>query len=349
MFRRASTALLALICAAALVLLGWWAGRTALEPPSDPLAAPAPVSIEVVAGRVGRSLPLSATARWEAAASVRAPVGGIVTSVDVDTSRPVPEGERLASVNLVPVFAAVGNTPVFRTLAPGMSGPDVHQLEAFLARSGFEPGLLDGSYSATTALAVRAWQQASGATVTGTVELGSLVFVPALPARVRPLVAVGDTVGAGQPMMEIVEDAPMFTVAVTDEQVSLIPRGAKVRVSGARGTWAARSGRLTTTPEGTKVLRLRGVGGRPVCQRACEAVPIVGQSVWSAAVVIVPTVRGPVVPVGAVRTAPDGARFVVTDGGMEVPVEVRASADGQAVVEGVAVGSRVLLPGTPPP
>lgn len=65
--RRAAALMAGLACAVALVAVGWWAGRTALEPPADPLAALAPVSIEVVAGRVGRTLPLSALAQWPAA------------------------------------------------------------------------------------------------------------------------------------------------------------------------------------------------------------------------------------------------------------------------------------------
>lgn len=342
------TALVVLVCAAGLVVAGWWAGRAALEPPADPLAAPAPVSIEVVAGRVGRSLPLSAVASWATAGSVRAPAGGVVTSVDVPPSGSVGEGDRLVTVNLVPAFAAVGATPAFRSMGPGDSGADVAQLEAFLARSGFDPGLRDGSYSSVTAAAVRGWQQATGAAVTGTVELGSLVFVPRLPARVRVLVAVGDTVGAGQSLAEIVGKAPAFTVAVTDEQVALIPPRARVRVTGPDGRWPAVAAGLVTAEDGTQLLRLRGAKGGPVCGSACAAVPVTEQSVWPAAVVVVPAVRGPVVPVGAVRTDPDGARFVLTGSGVRVPVTVRGSADGQAVVEGVEVGSRVLLPGAPP-
>lgn len=150
---------------------------------------------------------------------------------------------------------------------------------------------------------MRGWQQQNGAAVTGTVELGSLLFVPDLPARVRPLVKVGDTVGAGQVLAEIVDRAPVFTVAVTDEQVSLIPRRATVRVSGPDGVWRTRAGQVSTTAEGTRVLRLRGRNGNPLCGSECGKVPVAGESVWPAAVVIVPTVRGPVVPVGAVHRA----------------------------------------------
>lgn len=347
--RRVATAVVAVVLGCALVAAGWWAGRAALEPPRDPLATPEPVAVEVAEGTVGRSLGLSAIASWGAAGVVRAPVDGVVTSVDVDPMVVVAEGARIASVNLVPAFAAVGAVPVFRDMAVGVRGADAAQLEAFLARLGHDPGLQDGSFSSATARAVRAWQTAAGAPVTGTVSLGSLVFVPQLPARVRPLVEVGVSVAAGESLAEVVEAAPTFTMGLTEEQATLIPPGAAVRLTAPDGLWEARAGLLDTDPISfTPRLTLEGVDGAPVCADTCSVVPVVGESSYSAQVVIVPEVTGPVVPVGAVRTDTDGSRFIVTETGEEVPVEVLASADGQAVVEGVDLGVRVLLPAVPP-
>lgn len=340
---------IALVLAAALLAAGWWAGRAALEPPQDPLAAPEPVAVEVAEGTVGRTLGLSASASWGTVGVIRAPVGGVVTSVDVDAAAPLGEGSRIASVNLVPTFAAAGAVPVFRDMAAGNRGADVAQLEAFLARAGYDPGIQDGVFSAATVRAVRAWQAAVGAGVTGTVSLGSLVFVPQLPARARPLIEVGVNVAAGESVAELVAAAPTFTMGLTDDQVALTPPGTVVRLTAPEGTWEARAGLIDRDPlDGNPRLTLEGVDGAPVCADTCSVVPVVGESSYSAQVVIVPEVTGPVVPVGAVRTDPDGSRFVVTDAGDEVPVEVLASADGQAVVQGVDVGVRVLLPAVPP-
>jgi len=345
--RWAGKAIAFVAIAVGLVAAGWWAGQSALEPPADPLAAPAPVSIEVVDGTVGRSLPLSATARWATVGVVRAAASGVVTSVDVDPAVPVGEGGRLTSVDLVATYAAVGAVPAFRELAPGVRGADVAQLEAFLARSGHDPGLEDGSFSSATGRAVRAWQTAAGAPVTGTVPLGSLVFVPALPARARPVVEVGASIGAGETLVELVAQAPEFTIGLTPEQVTLIPPEAAVRLTGSKSEWAATGGRVDIV-EGSPVMRLLGVDGQSVCGLTCADVPLVSESSWAAEVILVPEVTGSVVPVGAVQTGPDGARFVVNDAGNEVPVEVLGSADGQAVVEGVQPGDRVLLPALPP-
>lgn len=46
-------------------------------------------------------------------------------NLGVGSSGRVREGDRLATVDLEPVFAAVGRTPVFRSLAPGVAGVDV--------------------------------------------------------------------------------------------------------------------------------------------------------------------------------------------------------------------------------
>lgn len=344
---RIGQAAVALVVAGGLVLAGWWAGRTALEPPGDPLATPAPVSVEVSTGTVGRSLPLSAIASWSTVGVVRAPVGGVVTSVDIDPGVPVEEGVRLATVNLVPTFAAIGTVPVFRDLGPGARGADVAQLQGFLLRTGHDPGTQDGIFASATTRAVRAWQAAVGSPVTGTVSLGSLVFVPALPARARPSVAVGDTVGPGEPLLEVVGAAPGFEIGLTEEQVSLIPPDAVVRLTGPEGEWRAQVGAVERV-DGEPVLQLDGGDGAAVCGDGCDAVPLIGASSWAASVVVVPEVTGSLVPVGAIRTDPDGSRFVVTEAGQRIPVEVLGSADGQAVVDGVDPGVRVALPGDPP-
>ena len=77
---RAVRWIIGLATAAVLVGAGWWAGRTALESPEDPLAAATPVSYEVEEGKVGRSLTFAAVAEWDLV-----PVGagssvGVVTS-----------------------------------------------------------------------------------------------------------------------------------------------------------------------------------------------------------------------------------------------------------------------------
>lgn len=80
----------------------------------------------------------------------------IVTAMDVAEGDTIAEGQVLAGINGRPVVALTGEIPVYRTMQPGMSGPDVEQLEAALTRLGFDPGSVDDVYDAQTSSAVAA-------------------------------------------------------------------------------------------------------------------------------------------------------------------------------------------------
>jgi hypothetical protein len=62
-------------------------------------------------------------------------------------------------------------------------------------------------------------------------------------------------------------------------------------------------------------------------------------------VTIVPQVTGPSLPIGAVRTDPGGEAWVLMADGTRRTVTVLGSSGGVAVVDGLAVGDRVILTG----
>jgi peptidoglycan hydrolase-like protein with peptidoglycan-binding domain len=71
------------------------------------------------------------------------------------------EGDPLLEVVGRPVLALEGELPMYRSLRPGMRGPDVTQLKETLRRLGFDPGSTDDRYTADTGRAVaRLFQQA---------------------------------------------------------------------------------------------------------------------------------------------------------------------------------------------
>lgn len=80
----------------------------------------------------------------------------IVTGGVPEVGDEVAEGEPLLEIAGRPVIALEGDLPTYRTLRPGMSGPDVEQLEETLEELGFDPGTVDESYTAATGRAVRA-------------------------------------------------------------------------------------------------------------------------------------------------------------------------------------------------
>lgn len=341
--RRIVTVVGALIALALVFAAGLWAGQTALSPPGDPLATADPVLYEVKQGSISRQLSLSAAASWPVAGTLRGGVNGVLTSVDVDGGAPVEDGTRVATVDLAPIFVAQGGVPSFRTLSAGSKGADVRVLQEFLARRGFDPGVVDGSYGTPTASAVRSWQGATGQVVTGVVEQGRLLVTPQLPVRLRLVLEVGDAVAQGADLAELLAAAPVFTVGVTDTQVGLIPPGAAVSVQHEGGVWAAQVAGLTTPEPGTTALVLAGADGGAVCGTDCAAVPTDQASVWGADVTLVPQVDGLVVPVSGLRTDPDGTTSVLDAGGGRHPVEVIGSADGLAVIQGVPEGTMIQL------
>jgi hypothetical protein len=125
-----------------------------------------------------------------------------------------------------------GPTPAYRDLAPGVDdGRDVRQLEGNLAKLGFDPGIVDDTFTSATAAAVADWQEAAGLPETGTVELGRVVFLPG-PRRIGELkTAVGSVLGAGSEVLEASSTKRVVTVELDAALQSLARRGDRVEVT----------------------------------------------------------------------------------------------------------------------
>ena len=129
--------------------------------------------------------------------------GGIITWLPAEGGI-VRRGQPLFAVDGQPVTLLYGSLPAWRPFVPGMSaGPDVRQLQRNLSALGFDPGPADGLYGWATELAVQRWQQARGETVTGTIPLGAVAFLPgplrvtAMPEQPGALVTPGASVVSG--------------------------------------------------------------------------------------------------------------------------------------------------------
>jgi peptidoglycan hydrolase-like protein with peptidoglycan-binding domain len=146
----------------------------------------------------------------------------------------VRRGGVLYRVDNVPVVLMVGTVPVYRALAIGVAdGPDVRQLEQNLVALGYDPGkaiAVDNHFDAATAAAVKRWQAAIGQTQTGSVALGSIVFLPG-PRRIGQQTAtVGSTVQSGSPVMTTTSTAQQVTVQLDATQQTLAVAGRRVTV-----------------------------------------------------------------------------------------------------------------------
>jgi peptidoglycan hydrolase-like protein with peptidoglycan-binding domain len=114
-----------------------------------------PVEQRALASRVvGRG-----DASFDGAVNVKVETGGGATQPVVTGQVPavggtIREGRPLLEITGRPVLALAGVLPMYRSLRPGLRGPDVRQLEQTLDRLGYDPGTVDGVYTAETSAAV---------------------------------------------------------------------------------------------------------------------------------------------------------------------------------------------------
>lgn len=334
---------------AATVLLagavGAWGMWATLAPPRTGQIDAGPTLYTVSLGTVSRVQSFTAQARWDGTPIARNAAVGTVTSIDFAAGDTVEVGNRLFSVDLLPSVAAQGSVPAFRDLAEGARGDDVQQLQRFLTAVGMYSGEADGAFGSSTASAVRGWQISLGIEADGAVRAGDLVYLPDLPAKLAPDpgLTVGSRLSGGEPAVVALPPAPAFTITLGIEQAELVPLVTSVLVHHPGGTWSGMVASSTSTPSGELLLSLAGPDGGGICGDECAAVPVGEDTVYPVDLVAVPETTGPVVPVAALQSLPDG-RVVVTDAaGTQHAVEVVASAEGRAVVDGLAEGSVVRL------
>jgi peptidoglycan hydrolase-like protein with peptidoglycan-binding domain len=116
-------------------------------------------------------------------------------------------GGTLFKLDNLPVVLMYGPVPAYRALKLGVAdGPDVAELNANLARLGFDPygAIVAGDhFSEATAAAVRRWQKADGLPQSREVQLGRVVFAPGA----RRVTAVHPTLGQDPPPSTTAEEA----------------------------------------------------------------------------------------------------------------------------------------------
>lgn len=66
-------------------------------------------------------------------------------------------------------------------------------------------------------------------------------------------------------------------------------------------------------------------------------------------IVVIPETVGPVVPVAAIQLDAGNQPFVTTPAGERIDIDIVESAQGIAVVEGIEVGTVILIRVTSPP
>ncbi len=183
-------------------------------PSLDQLEAAAAANAAAAAAGAANSANSAPTAVSSASVTAVASLGDVIEP-----------GDALYETDGVPVLLLPGATPAWRTLETDVTGPDVTQLEDYLADLGYDVGDVDEDFTATTADAVSAWQADLGLDETGTVTVGSIVFSPAAVTVTDVHVAVGDELAAGDPVLDVAGADLQATLDVDAETVSLVRVG----------------------------------------------------------------------------------------------------------------------------
>jgi peptidoglycan hydrolase-like protein with peptidoglycan-binding domain len=202
---------------------------------SDVSTEAAPAATGPVATATVERGTISATDSWDGTLEYATPVtvktsgGGTITRL-VGQGETVARGDELYRLDERPVILLYGVVPMYRHLAPGDSGVDVRQLETNLVKLGYDGFKVDRAYTASTAEAVRAWQNDVRVERTGTVARGDVVFVPA-GGRVDTLyVSVGDLRMPGAPVLDITGTDQIVRLEVDVDDRDRFDMDAKVSV-----------------------------------------------------------------------------------------------------------------------
>ena len=336
--------------------VAWWAARATFVPPQVSSEERPPATYVVTEASIGASLPVTVSVSWQTQPLAAGSLSGMVTAINLPDSGVIEAGDVLLSIDLAPVVVAQGSIPAFRDLGTGASGDDVRQLEEFLNAEGYLKAEPDGKFQAATAAAVREWQGALGVERSGVVRAGDILFVASLPAHVvlGEAVVVGAVISPGQPVLSVVDDAPVFQALVGGNLSSgVTPKaGQAVSVSSPDGavTWEATVAQVRPEGVGASTAVLAGPQGGPVCADQCGLLAYSpGGMVVSGTLIVSPIISGPALPLAAVGTAPDGSRFALRPDGTRVAVVVRGGDASRLIVDGVEAGEVVQLFAEPGP
>ena len=169
--KRVNVLYAALAATAAAAAGAWWAGSR-IESPAEVAArtappAPSPVLVPVEQRVLSSDIVTRGTVRFglpqpiSIAPSLLKGGAGLIATLPLRNT-PIEEGSVLLTASGRPVFVFQGMIPAYRDLVPGAAGEDVLQLEQALARLGFAPGPVDGTFDQQTSAAVAKWYKSKG-------------------------------------------------------------------------------------------------------------------------------------------------------------------------------------------
>ena len=178
-------------------------------------------------------------------ATVSVPAEGTVTRTGIAVGVNLDEGSVVGVVNERPILLMQGAVPMWRTLASGMHGEDVRQLQAALARFGYAIYDDSGSYGDSTALAMNQFLAALGYEAVNAsneplndddwkqtaVPKQQLVFAPATPVQATSTCGVaGQSVAGDLCILETMEREYAIAFSAADVPGAGALEGARLSI-----------------------------------------------------------------------------------------------------------------------
>jgi Putative peptidoglycan binding domain len=189
--------------------------------------------------RTGATGPTGASNGSTGSTESTARVTQTITSI-IGVNTTIQQGDVLYTVDGAPVVALDGALPAWRSLSTTSDdGADIAQLETSLVALGYDPDLLvtvDNHFDSATRTMVKAWQQGLGVETTGTVALGSVVFLPSSTTVSAVDQAVGDTVGDGDTVLTLAAPTQEVLVDVPAGDEAQVVPGLTVDIGNVQGT-----------------------------------------------------------------------------------------------------------------
>ncbi len=307
---------------------------------------------EITLGDLEGRTAVVGTLRYSDSGAIHSSTSGTVTELPAAGSVRT-RGDRLYSVDDVPVFLLRGEVPAWRDFASGMDrGRDVQQLEENLRDLGYFSETPDDRFGWATTDAIVRWQKALGLHQSGTLPLGSVVFAPS-DLRVSDLVSpLGSLVGPGTALYNATTTTQVVeaNVKLADQQLAAIGTPVTVDLPGGAST----TGQIASVGTPTEI---DGTNGQkqtviPVVINLDD--PTQSEAFQQASVTVgIPSEKREQVlsvPVGALM-AITGEKFgveVVHPGGKTtlVPVTLGLFAGGRVEIsgDGISAGDRVVVP-----
>jgi len=274
--------------------------------------------------------------------------GGTVTWLPA-AGATVSRGKALYKLDNKPVVLLYGSLPAYRTLQSGVKGADVRQFEKNLWALGYRGFTVDDKYTASTAAAVKDWQDDLGLSKTGTVETSQIRYAPTAIRIDSVSSENGAVVQPGAEMLKYTGTALVATVDLTMDAQRLANQGAAVQIEMPDGkTVAGKIVKVGTTvqegqgdqPDTTLIVVTIAFSGAP--KGLDDASVTVGFTASERKDVLT-------VPVAALLALAEGGYGVqVVDGATTKIVAVKTGlfADGKVEIsgDGLAAGMKVGMP-----